>query len=132
MLVVLSRAARTRAPALRALATHTSPHGTITPPNQSFTEYVSAKVQQHDPTKPMLVDALSGQTLTFGQFAPRVARAAERLKTVERKPHLEQDCNELKAALGAHPSVRKLFNTEKEKRDLKNTRSRWSSRTHRA
>ena len=33
---------------------------------------------------------------------------------------------ELKAALGAHPSVRKLFNTEKEKRDLKNTRSRWA------
>ena len=80
MLVVLSRAAR-RTPFVRALATHTSPHGTIAPPNQSFTEYVAAKVQQHDPSKPMLVDALSGQTLTFGQFAPRVARAAERLKT---------------------------------------------------
>ena len=86
MLVVLSRAARRRTPLLRALATHTSPHGTIQPPNQSFTEYVSAKVQQHDPSKPMLVDALSGQTLTFGQFAPRVARAAERLKTAASKP----------------------------------------------
>ena len=86
MLVVLSRAARTRAPLVRALATHTSPHGTIAPPNQSFTEYVAAKVQQHDPNKPMLVDALSGQTLTFGQFAPRVARAAERLKTAASKP----------------------------------------------
>ena len=86
MLVVLSRAARTRFPTLRALATHTSPHGTIAPPNQSFTEYVAAKVQQHDPSKPMLVDALSGQTLTFGQFAPRVARAAERLKTAASKP----------------------------------------------
>ena len=86
MLVVLTRAARTRVPTLRALATHTSPHGTIQPPNQSFTEYVAAKVQQHDPSKPMLVDALSGQTLTFGQFAPRVARAAERLKTAASKP----------------------------------------------
>lgn len=87
MLVLAARAARVRTRTLRkTLSTYASPHGTIAAPNQSFTEYVAAKVATHDPAKPMLVDALSGQTLTFGEFAPRVARAAERLRSVAATP----------------------------------------------
>ena len=64
----------------RSITTYKSQFGEIDVPNVSFTEYVAAKVGAVDPGKPMLVDGLTGEALTFGEFAPRVAAAANKLR----------------------------------------------------
>mmetsp|Transcript_34689 Transcript_34689/g.107283 ORF Transcript_34689/g.107283 Transcript_34689/m.107283 type:complete len:579 (+) Transcript_34689:2448-4184(+) len=64
-----------------AITTYPSTHGTIEVPNKSFTEYILEKIVAVDPARPMLVDGLSGQTLTYGDFGPRVKAAAAALET---------------------------------------------------
>ncbi|KAH8088889.1 ligase [Aureococcus anophagefferens] len=69
-----------RATARRSITTYASQFGAVDVPNASFTQFVADKVAAHDPAKAMLTCGLSGKTLTFGEFAPRVAAAAAKLE----------------------------------------------------
>lgn len=62
-----------------AITSYTSRYGEVDIPNLSLTQYITSKVAEHPPSKPMLVDGLTGETLRFGEFAPRVQAAAVRL-----------------------------------------------------
>ncbi|KAH8073118.1 ligase [Aureococcus anophagefferens] len=73
-----------RATARRSITTYASQFGAVDVPNASFTQFVADKVAAHDPAKAMLTCGLSGKTLTFGEFAPRVAAAAAKLEVAPR------------------------------------------------
>ena len=73
-----------RATARRSITTYASQYGAVDVPNASFTQFVADKVAAHDPAKAMLTCGLSGKTLTFGEFAPRVAAAAAKLEVAPR------------------------------------------------